>query len=72
MSIVEVALTVCLLTSIETCEDKKTIFGPFENYQLSQEDCDNNGLVMAKDFLKDHKGWAVTGWTCKQKVPAGK
>jgi hypothetical protein len=69
-TIVEVLLTACLLTSIETCEEHKSIFGPFDGYQLSQEDCENNGLVMAKNFLENQQGWAVTGWTCKQKAPA--
>lgn len=72
MSIVEVMMTVCLLASPAVCEDKKTVFGPFEKYQLSQEDCESNGLVLAKKFLEDNKEYAVTAWKCQQKMDSAK
>jgi hypothetical protein len=68
MSIVEVILNVCLITTPASCEQKTTVFGPFDSYQLTQEECESNGLVVAKNFLEDHQEWAVVGWKCQQKV----
>ena len=36
MSVVEVIMTVCLLTAIETCEEKHAVFGPFIIFESVQ------------------------------------